>query len=244
MTTTRTVGSDLNGLPDPFADRAGLDGALAGRRRHSVVAQGVNQLANILRRAPEDGHPVPPSMRELDWDTMTALQGWYYARRWGRLPPSGGGRSLRIMTRFARLALIARCHDGPWWELDEWHPRCDPRIPMSQREPQANYGCHPGRIVHRWLREAVKWQLGTSLEAGTLRWTTASQERMPCLARFDRWLSVAFNDPRDVLADPTGAAAHAAAFRALGLRPAQPSLAAAQRPPLSDHRRGSPPDQR
>jgi hypothetical protein len=36
---------------------------------------------------------------------------------------------------------------------------------------------------------------------------------MPCLARFDRWLSVAFNDPRDVLADPTGAAAHAAAFR-------------------------------
>ena len=203
----------LDGLPDPFATELAWMVHWQAGDGTRIDAQGVNQLASILRRAREDGHPVPPSLRGLDWDTMTALQGWYYARRWGRLPPSGGGRKLRIMTRFARLALIARCHDGPWWELDEWHPRCDPRIPMSQREPQANYGCHPGRIVHRWLREAVKWQLGTSLEAGTLRWTTASQERMPCLARFDRWLSVAFNDPRDVLADPTGAAAHAAAFR-------------------------------
>jgi hypothetical protein len=85
--------------------------------------------------------------------------------------------------------LIARCHDGPWWTLDEWHPRCDPRIPLSTREPQANYGCSPGQITQPWLREAVKWYLGTQLESGALRWTTVSQDRMNCLRRFDVWLT-------------------------------------------------------
>jgi hypothetical protein len=73
---------------------------------------------------------------------------------------------LRILVHFPRLALIARCHDGAWWELDEWHPRCDPRIPLTAREPQANYGCSPGKIAQPWLRAAARWQLGTLLEAG------------------------------------------------------------------------------
>ena len=53
------------------------------------------------------------------------------------------------MIRFARLAMIARCHDGPWWELDDWHPRCDPRIPLSHgnRRPttDARRGGSPSR---------------------------------------------------------------------------------------------------
>ncbi len=98
-----------------------------------------------------------------------------------------------MVFRFARLALLARCHDGPWWALDDWHPRCDPRIPLSAREPQANYGCSPGQITQRWLREAVKWHLGTQLEAGTLRWSTVSQERLRSLQRFDNWLTTTFD---------------------------------------------------
>jgi hypothetical protein len=62
-----------------------------------------------------------------------------------------------------------------WWELEEWHPRCDLRIPLSPREPLANYGASPGNLTHPWLRSAAKWHLGTMLEAGTLRWTTVSQ---------------------------------------------------------------------
>jgi hypothetical protein len=220
---------DLTGLPDPFpaelawmAHWQALDGT-----RSSVLA--INQLANILRRASREDHPFPGSMRDMDWDTASALQGWFYATRWGRLPPAGSRARLRVVFRFARLALLARCHDGPWWALDDWHPRCDPRIPLTAREPQANYGCSPGQITQPWLREAVKWHLGTMLEAGTLRWTTISQERLPCLLRLDRWLGT-LDRPGDVLGDPAVSAEQAAAFRRWDADP--------------DNRCGSRPDRR
>ncbi|MFG2250938.1 hypothetical protein [Spirillospora sp. NPDC048823] len=189
--------------------------------RSSVLA--ISQLANILRWAIAEDHPFPPSIRQLDWETAAALQTWFYATRWGRFPPHGVRARLRVIFRFARTALIAACHDGRWWELDYWHPRCDPRIPLSEREPQAHYGCSPALITHPWLREAVKWYLGTMLESGALRWTTVSQERLRCLHRFDRWLAVAFDDPRQVLADPAAAASQAAAFRRWDADPANRS---------------------
>lgn len=204
---------DLSGLPDPIpaelawmAHWQAVDGT-----RSSVL--GLNQLANVLRRAIREDHPFPPSIRAMDWEAASALQGWFYATRWGRLPPAGSRARLRVVFRFARLALLARCHDGPWWALDDWQPRCDPRIPLSAREPLADYGCSPGQITAPWLREAAKWHLGTQLEAGALRWTTISQERLKCLRRFDNWLTGCFEDPSDVLGDPAAAGEQAAAFR-------------------------------
>jgi len=203
---------DLTGLPDPFPKELAWMARwqAADGTRSSVLA--MNQLANILRRAIREGHPVPASMLDMDWDTASALQGWFYATRWGRLAPHGSRARLRVVFRFARLALLARCSDSPWWTLDYWHPRCDPRIPLSTREPLAQYGCSPGDIDVRWLREGGKWYLGTMLEAGTLRWTTVSQERMKCLHRFDRWLTTTLDDPAEILGDPATAAEHAAAF--------------------------------
>ncbi len=61
------------------------------------------------------------------------------------------------------------------------------------------------------------------LESGALRWTTVSQERLRCLHRFDRWLAIAFDDPREVLADPATAASQAAAFRRWDADPANRS---------------------
>ncbi len=204
---------DLTDLPAPFAVELAwmahwqtLDGT-------QLLFQAINQMATMLRRARQENHPVPASMREMDWDTASALQGWYYASRWGRLPSAGSRRGLRILTRFARLALVARCHDGPWWQLDDWHPRCDPRIPLGEREPHANHGCSPGQITQPWLRDAAKWQLGTMLESGALRWSTVSQGRFKCLIRFDRWLTTTATDPRGVFSDPQSATQHAAAFR-------------------------------
>ena len=204
---------DLGGLPDPFpaelawmAHWQAVDGT-----RSSVLA--LNQLANILRMAAQEHHPFPGSIRALDWNAAGALQRWFYAHRWGRLPPKGSITRLRVVFRFARLALLARCQPGPWWALDDWQPRCDPRIPLSAREPQANYGCAPGQIGLRWLREAVKWHLGTQLESGTLRWTTVSQERIRSLHRFNNWLTTTFDDPAGVLGDPSAAAGQAAGFR-------------------------------
>ena len=189
--------------------------------RSSVLA--ISQLANILRRAITEGHPFPASIRQMDWDDAAALQSWFYVSRWGRFPPHGPRARLRVIFRFARTALIAACHDGHWWELDYWHPRCDRRIPLSEREPQAHYGCSPALITRPWLREAAKWYLGTILESGALRWSTVSQERLPCLHRFDRWLAAAPGDPREVLADPAAAAQQAAAFRRWAADPANRS---------------------
>ncbi|MEV0901267.1 tyrosine-type recombinase/integrase [Actinoplanes sp. NPDC049802] len=177
--------------------------------RSSILA--FNQLANILRRAIAQGHPFPGSIRQMDWTVAEALQGWFYATRWKRLPPSGARARLRVVFRFARLALLAACHDGAWWELDDWHPRCDPRIPLSAREPLANHGCSLSTITRLWLRAAAKWYLGTMLASGTLRWTTVSQERLKCLRRFDVWLDT-LGDPLLVLGDPAAAAGQAAAF--------------------------------
>ena len=91
-------------------------------------------------------------------------------------------------------------------------PCCDPRIPLTDREPIANYGCSPGQIQVPWLRAAVKWHLGTMLESGALRWTTVSQERMRSFRRFDNWLTATFDDPTVILGDPTTAVEQAAAF--------------------------------
>ncbi len=211
---------NLVGLPDPFPVELAWMAHWQVNDGTRLPFQAINQMAAILRRALRDNRPVPTSMRTMDWDTAAALQGWFYATRWARLPPKASRSRLRVLFRFARLALLARCHDGPWWALDDWHPRCDPRIPLSAREPLANYGCSPGQIAQPWLREAVKWHLGTLLEAGTLRWTTISQERLPCLLRFDRWLAAAFDDPGDVLGDPAAAAGQAAAFRRWDADPA------------------------
>ncbi|MGW3661193.1 tyrosine-type recombinase/integrase [Streptomyces sp. NPDC005151] len=203
---------DLRGLPDPLRfELAWMSHWQAMDGTRSAVL-GTNQFANILRRAIRDDHPFPTSIRTMDWETAGALQRWFYATRWGRLPPHGSIARLRVIFRFSRLALLARCSDGPWWSLDEWHPRCDPRIPLAEHEPQAHYGCSPSKIAHPWLREAVKWWLGTQLEAGVLRWSTVSQERIRCLVRFDRWLET-FTDPLDVLGDPAHAVQVAAAFR-------------------------------
>jgi integrase len=214
---------DLTGLPDPFpAELAWMaHWQAADGTRCSVLA--MNQLANILHRAIREGHPFPASMLVMDWETGAALQGWFYATRWGRLTPQGSRARLRVIFRFARLALLARCSDGPWWSLDDWHPRCDLRIPLSRHEPQAHYGCSPGQITRPWVRDAVKWHLGTMLESGALRWSTVSQERLPCLLRFDRWLTAAFRDARDVLGDPAAAARQAAAFRRWDADPASRS---------------------
>jgi integrase len=203
---------DLRGLPDLFAAELAWMAHWQARdgTRTSVLAMA--QLANILRHAIREGHPFPPSIREMDWDTAAALQGWFYATRRKRLPSRQSRARLRIVFGFARLALIAACHDGPWWQLDDWHPRCDPRIPLTNREPVANYGCAPGQITQPWLRAAVKWHLGTMLESGALRWTTVSQERLKSFRRFDNWLTTCYADPADVLGDPAAAVEQASAF--------------------------------
>ena len=222
---------DLAGLPDPFP----VELAWMAHWQETVdgtpsSVQPINQLATALRRALREHRPIPASMHAMDAESADALLGWFYATRWGRLPPVNTRSRLRGMLRLARLAMIARCHDGPWWELDDWHPRCDPRIPLGPREPRGTSQISPGRITQPWLRAAVKWHLGTQMQAGALRWSTVGQARL--LIRFDRWLWETFADPRDVLGDPGAAGAQAAAFRRWAADPAHRSEQPHRRRPV------------
>jgi len=106
---------DLTGLPGQIARELAwmAHWQAADGTRSSVFA--MNHLAGILRRAIAEHRPFPDSVLDLDWDTASALQGWFYASRRGRLPPESARRRLRIVFRFAWLALLARCASGPWW---------------------------------------------------------------------------------------------------------------------------------
>ena len=136
--------------------------------QHTPVAHHVSQIARgrteTRVHVPGGGNPDPavfpgPQHRDLAepaplvavpadmQDHLAALQRWYYVTYRKRLPSLRSRNRLRIVFGFARQALIAACHEGPWWQLDDWHPRCDPRIPLINREPVANYGCSPSQIT-------------------------------------------------------------------------------------------------
>ncbi|GFG54796.1 hypothetical protein [Mycolicibacterium agri] len=134
---------DLSGLPDPFAAELAWMAHWQASDGTRVSVLAMAQLANMIRRAVTEGRGYAPSIRAMDYDAAAALQSWFYLSRGKRLPsPRGRGR-VHALFGFARHALIAASHDGPWWQLDFWHPRCDARIPLTDREPVANYGCSP-----------------------------------------------------------------------------------------------------
>lgn len=219
----------LAGLPEPFAAELAwmahwqhhVDGA-------RVAIQPINQLALAIRRAHRQNRAVPASMQTMTPQAAERLLGWFYADRWGRLPPPPARARLRSLMQISRWALVAACHSGAWWELDDWVPRCDPRIPLGAREPRRQVRITPARVQLDWLRTAVKWHLGVRLQAGTLRWSTIGQARQ--LVRFDRWLRTTFDDPTQVISKADEAGRFAAAFARWVADPAHRS----ERP--QDHR--------
>jgi hypothetical protein len=134
---------------------------------------------------------------------------WFYAR-YGRLPAVSARRRQHSCLAFALRALLARCHTGPWWELDVWSPRCDPRIPLRERarEPRAAASYSPGAAGIGWLGAAMKWGYGTLLQSGALTWSTIAGDRVPRLLRFGRWLST-LPDPTVITRDLARAALEA-----------------------------------
>jgi hypothetical protein len=159
-----------------------LDGA-------RVSIAGYRLMAVVLTWAVERDRPVPDSLTSVDFDWFSKLYTVWFHTKHGRMPSSDGYNRMSAVFNYPRLALIARLHDGPWWALDTWHPRCDPRIPLRDREPAAYEGCSPGRAQIPWVRNAAKWMLGTMLESGTLTWGTIIGRHVLSLVRFDRWLA-------------------------------------------------------
>ncbi len=145
-----------------------------------------NRVAATLRWAVTHDRTVR-SLAEIDAEAFWKLYAPWFESRHGRLPTKRRDR-LQALFSFPRLALIARLNEGSWWALDAWHPRCDPSIPVRDREPRGRERCSPGHIVIPWLRDAAKVYLGTALESGSLTWGTL-QERLTNLIRFSQWAS-------------------------------------------------------
>ena len=185
-----------------------------------------NQLASLLAWASGTGHVLPQSLAWADTDDLLRLHGVWFHSRHGRLPAEKDGSRRRVgrLLGYPRLALAARLHDGAWWELDTWHPRCDPRIPLRPREPGRSVGCSPGEARIPWARNAIKWHLSVLLESGTLTWSTLTNQRSQALLRFARWLE-SLPDPAAAAGDPQQAGVFAADFRRWAADPAHRSSA-------------------
>jgi integrase len=197
-----------------------------------VQVAGINQIAAVLADATDAKRAVPGSLRDLDWGAASRMVSVWFEARHQRLPAPVSLRNLRPLFGYPRLALTARLHAGPWWEMDIWYPRCDPRIPLRDREPCGSVGCAPGAIVVPWLRDAAKWALAMMLQAGVLTWGTIRGDRVQCLLRFDRWLAT-LPDPTHVVGDPHQAGGLAAAFRQWASDPANRASTLRGRPPTS-----------
>jgi hypothetical protein len=162
-----------------------------------VAVSEFNEAASVLRWAFETGRSSCDSIVDLDHAGFTRLYRSWFERRRGRLPANTSARDLLcVLFGYPRQALLARSNESAWWALDDWIPRCNPRIPLRNREPRRSEGCRPGRARIRWVRDAIKWHLGCALEAGTLTWSTIMGERTPALLLLDRWLA-ALDDPAE-----------------------------------------------
>jgi hypothetical protein len=203
---------DLTDLSHPYAAEIAWMAHWEAADGRKVHINFFNRFAKILRHAMAKGHSIPASVREMNWSSISKMQIRYVASR-GLSVSSRYHRELEIIFKDPRIALIAACSSEPWWRLDDWYPRCDPRIPLAKHDPCGNTGCSPGRIRQPWLREAMKLHLGTMLDSGLLRWTTILNSRMDSYFRLDRWISSTFDDPEEFIGDARESGRQAAEFR-------------------------------
>ena len=108
-------------------------------------------------------------------------------RRTGRLPAAATMRNIRaLLARMMRL-LATACDTGPWWQLDQWNPVEDTRIPLRDHEPMGRYAVRFDRIGMPWLRRGLQWHCKVGLETGTLRWSTVHR-RIVAVTELDSFL--------------------------------------------------------
>ena len=198
--------------------------------RSSVL--GVEPTRQHPALAAREHSPVPGLDARLDWETplrcsagttsplgAAAIQGRRRSAA-GDVPfrATGVARALsrRSLVGAGRVATSLR-----------------PADPMSATRTAGELRMPPGQIALPWLREAVKWQLGTSLEAGH----AALDDGQPGTAahacdRFDAGCQPRSTIP--AMSSPTlGAAGQAAAFRRWDADPPNRAGRGSERPPAT-----------
>ena len=122
---------------------------------YKVAVSEFNVAAAVLRWMAETNRCTIDSVLSIDAETFTRHHGVWFELRHGRLPSIGSASAMRhVLFGYPRHGLIARVNDRPWWTLDEWVPRCDPRIPLRDREPRRSDSCRPGQAQIPWMAES------------------------------------------------------------------------------------------
>ena len=206
----------------PVPRRAGLDGALAGRSTAPDPRCWRSTSWPTSCAGPSRDRPSVPGL-----DARHGLGHRIRRCRAGSTPPAGDGSHPR-----AAAPGCGSCSASPAWPCSpaattarggRWTTGIraatrGSRCRRASRRPTT--AAHPGQIAQPWLREAVKWHLGTMLEAGALRWTTVSQERLPCLLPLRPLAGAPSTTPATSWATRRAAAEQAAAFRRWDADPA------------------------
>lgn len=186
---TWRAGVDLSHLPDPMRREVawcifriiGLGG--------TIPTPGLSMLVRRLGEviAGQPGQPPVSLLAMPGRDWCQQIQHTVH-RHTGRLPAPATMRNIRaLLTRMMRL-LATALDTGPWWQLDQWNPVEDTRIPLRDHEPMGRYAVRFDRIGTPWLRRGLQWHCKTGLETGTLRWSTVHR-RIVAVTEFDAFVS-------------------------------------------------------
>jgi integrase len=178
---------DLTDVPVVFAKELAWlvwwtadDGSSIDTRRYS-------RIANFLRWASAEGQLLPGSLTDWPWEQWRpVLRSWVYLRL-NRMISENSLNQIRPVFHLAQQALLPRITTAPWWHLDIWTPRCDPRIPIREKEPRDLSAIHwPSEPSSLW--PAAKWQLSTQMSTGGLGWSTVVR-KVGELVTWSRWIA-------------------------------------------------------
>lgn len=170
------------------------------RRINPGWLRGVSQAISY-HQVKEGGEPAVSILDLSRRQIQHAYQESVYSRR-GRLPAASNVRCVDREVAALQEALALRHDRVPWWELDAWKCRDDPRIPVREHEPQAGVAMRFTCLRTPWLRQAGKFYFRVLLETGQQSWGTLLSTLIQ-LKYFDEFLiSRALADPA-LVADPS-----------------------------------------
>ena len=185
---TWRAGVDLSHLPDPMRREVAwcifriIE--LGGTIPTPALSMLVRRLGEVIADQPGRAPASLLGMAGRDWCQQIQRAAH---RRTGRLPAAATMRNIRaLLARMMRL-LATACDTGPWWQLDQWNPVEDTRIPLRDHEPMGRYAVRFDRIGMPWLRRGLQWHCKVGLETGTLRWSTVHR-RIVAVTELDSFL--------------------------------------------------------
>jgi integrase len=170
---TWRAGLDLSPLPEPMRREVAWCVFRIIELGGTIPSPGLSMLVRRLSEVIADRPGQPPvsllGMGGRDW--CQQIQRGVH-RRTGRLPAPATIRNVgALLARMMRL-LVTAMDTGPWWQLDQWNPVEDARIPLREHEPMGRFAVRFDRVGAPWLRRGLQWHCKVSLDTGTLRWST------------------------------------------------------------------------